>query len=405
MNWTTPEQLQQQVRRRWDRRELLAARALGTTLFPLRLRLAKPSPRELSERFDDVRRWVSNLIEESREKRGYGYVIEWREARHRVHGRNRVPDAVFVPSEADALKLIGRVHEANRFDELWKSTTERFPELREWLARKPLVALEHAADWPRILAVLSYLCRHTRPGRYLRQLEIPEVDTKFMEKRKALLTELLDRVLPDEAVDRQATGARNFERRYGLKTEAPLVRFRILDPRLYVQGLSDLSVLPEQFANLQLPLQQVFITENKTNGLAFPDVPGALVVFGLGYGLERLADIAWLHAAHVWYWGDIDTHGFKILDQLRARLPRVQSFLMDRDTLMAHRRLWGKEAAEERFEGALARLTDAERSLFDDLKCNRLGERLRLEQERIGYQWVRRGIDQVVSQKALTCAY
>ena len=33
--------------------------------------------------------------------------------------------------------------------------------------------------------------------------------------------------------------------------------------------------------------------------------------------------------------GDIDTHGFAILDTLRARFDHVESFLMDRDTLMA----------------------------------------------------------------------
>lgn len=399
MSWTTPEGLKQQVRRRWERGELLAARARGTALFPLRLRLAKPGPRDLSERFEEVRRWVHDLTEESREKCGQGYAIEWREVRHRVLGRNRLPHAVVVPTETDALQLLGKVREAARFDEL-RGLTNRFPVLLEWLARNPLVALKQAADWPRILAVLDYFVAHPRPGLYLRQLEIPDVDTKFIETRKALLAALLDRVLPDTAIDAQAVGARNFERRYGLKTDVPLVRFRILDPRLHIQGLSDLSVLPEQFARLRLPVQQVFITENKTNGLAFPDMPGGLVVFGLGYGMERLAEISWLRETNVWYWGDIDTHGFRILDLLRARLPHVRSFLMDRETLIAHRALWGREATNERFEGELTRLTEPETLLFEDMKHNRLSDRVRLEQERIGYRCVRNAIDQlVVDQK------
>lgn len=392
MTWTAPQDIKAQVWRRWERGELLAARVRGIALFPLRLRLTKPSPRELTERFDDVRQWVQALVEESREKRGYGYAIEWREIHHRVHGHNRVPDAVLVPSEADALRFIGRVRDADRFDELFALTISRFPALREWLARKPFWMLEQAADWPRVLSVLDYFRSCPRPGLYLRQLEIPDVDTKFIETRKALLAELLDRVLPEGAIDAQVTGARNFERRYGLRTEAPLVRFRILNPSLYVQGLSDLSVLPEQFASLRLPVEQVFITENKTNGLAFPDVPRGLVVFGLGYGLERLAEVEWLRETAVWYWGDIDTHGFRILDQLRARLPHVRSFLMDRETLMAHRVLWGREASNERFEGDIGRLTDDEQALFEDLKRNRLGDRVRLEQERIGYRWLYRAI-------------
>ncbi len=396
MTWSTPEDLKAQIQRRWERGELLAARVNGAALFPLRLRLTKPDARAVTERFDDVRRWIQALVDGSRERRGYGYTLEWREVRHRVHGQNSVPEAVVVPSEADALRLIGKARQGDRFEELSRLTISRFPELREWLARRPFSALEHAADWSRVLSVLEYFIERPRPGLYLRQLEIPDVDTKFIETRKTLFTELLDRLLPEDAIDAQAAGVRNFEWRYGLRTEAPLVRFRLLDPNLYIHGLSDLSVPPEQFASLRLPVRLVVITENKINGLAFPDVSGVLVVFGLGYGLERLAQIDWLRDVAIWYWGDIDTHGFRILDQLRTRLPHVRSFLMDHDTLLAHRALWGREAATERFIGDLSLLTDAEQAIFDDLKQNRLGDQVRLEQERVAYRWLRCAIEQTV---------
>ena len=392
MKWTTPAQLKAQVQRRWDRGDILAARISGEKLFPLKLKLAKPGARDVTQHFDDVRRWTQALADESHERRGFGYVIEWQETRHRVHGRNTLPQAVVVPSEDDALRLTGSGREAARFAEIAETTLARFPALREWLTRRPLIALEHAEDWARILTVLDYFRAHPRPGLYLRQLDIRDVDTKFVEGRKGLLAELLDLVLPETAVDRETSGARNFEKRYGFRMEAPLIRFRILAPALYIQGLADLSMPPEQFARLTWPVRCVFITENKVNGLAFPDVPGAIVLFGLGYGLERLSEIGWLRETPVWYWGDIDTHGFAILDRLRASLPHAQSFLMDRETLMAHRALWGQETANGRFNGELERLTAPEQALFEDLKLNRMGDRIRLEQERIGYGWLRRSI-------------
>ena len=392
MNWTTPAQLKEQLQRRWNRGEILAARVSGKTVFPLRLKLSKPTVRDVTERFDEVGRWAQALREESRERRGFGYAIEWVETRHRVHGRNILPTAVFMPSEEDALRLIGKTREAARFTELVEATLTPFPGLREWLARKPLIALENAGNWSRILAVLEYFRSHPRPSLYVRQLNIAEVDTKFIEGRKGLLTDLLDTVLPDTAISTEAVGTRNFERRYGLRNEAPLIRFRILDPALFIQGLSDLSVPPEQFARLSLPVQRVFITENKINGLTFPDVPDGLVIFGLGYGLERLAEIGWLRGAAIWYWGDIDTHGFAILDRLRASLPHVRSFLMDHDTLMAHITLWGKEAASERFDSELEHLTASEQTLFENLRHDRLGKQVRLEQERISYGLVQRAI-------------
>lgn len=59
---------------------------------------------------------------------------------------------------------------------------------------------------------------------------------------------------------------------------------------------------------------------------------------------------------------------------------------MDRDTLNAHEPQWGEEPDPVRHD--LARLTKEERALFDDLRDNRIPKNLRLEQERLGFQWV-----------------
>ncbi len=392
MNWSSPDELKRRIEGRWKRGQILAARLTGEPLFPLYLPLKKPGPKALADEFNAVRLWVQALIASSKTRRGFGYEIEWRTINHRVHGRNQVPVAIFVPTEVDALRLLGKTREAQRFSELSRVTLDRYPALADWLAGKPLILLQYADEWPRILAVLDHFCRHPRPGVYLRQIDIPHVDTKFIESHRGLISELLDRVLPEEAIDRRASGAKGFTRRYGLKEAPPLVRFRILDPALYVHGLSDLSVPPEQFAGLRLPIERVFITENKINGLAFPDTPNALVIFGLGYGLDRLNDIAWLHTVALYYWGDIDTHGFAILDRLRAAFPSARSFLMDRQTLIRHRPLWGREGTSDRFEGNLSRLAAPEQALFDDLKHNRLGDRVRLEQERISYGWLQQAL-------------
>jgi hypothetical protein len=388
MSWTTPDQIAAEIEKRWRRGDILAARVTGEPLFPLRVRLRGPSAREIAERFGDVGDWVRALNAASRAARGFGFELESEEVRSRVHGANTLPVAAIVPTEADALRLIRQVAAADRFQALADATLRRYPALRDWLARRPLAVLDHAARWGEVLAVLDWFTAHPRPGLYLRQLDIPGVDTKFIETHRVLLPELLDLVLPETAVDRTAVGARAFNERYGRRSERPLVRFRLLDPALYVQGLSDLSLPPEQFAALRLPLRRVFITENRTNGLAFPDCPGSMVVFGLGYGLERLAEVDWLRRVEVHYWGDIDTHGFGILNRLRANLPEARSFLMDQATLQAHRALWGREPADRRYTGDTSRLTADECTLFEDLLAGRCGDRVRLEQERIGYGWL-----------------
>jgi hypothetical protein len=157
--------------------------------------------------------------------------------------------------------------------------------------------------------------------------------------------------------------------------------------------LSDISVPASQFAELESTVQRIFITENDINGLVFPEVRDAAVIFGLGYALDRLADVRWLHDKAIYYWGDIDTHGFAILDRLRATFPHAASLLMDHETLIEHRLLWVQE--EARHPGPLPRLTAAEESVFDILIADRLGERVRLEQERIGFGCVLRAIEAV----------
>lgn len=388
MSWTTAADIKAQLARRWERGEILAARLSGEPLFPLGLRLKRATSSDFSERFDAVRVWAQALRAGSSEQRGYGYQIQWQSIQHRVHGRNALPRAVSVPSEQDALQLLGRKRDAERFDQLCEQTLTRFSALREWIIRRPLTLLERADEWPRILAVLTQFQDHPRPGCYLRQIDIPGVDTKFIENRRGLFSELLDAILPSAAINAQATGTRQFNQRYGLRDEPALVRFRLLDPALYIQGLSDLSLPPEQLAALELPVERVFITENRINGLAFPDTRGALVIFGLGYGLERLAEIPWLQRTAVHYWGDIDSHGFAILDRCRSLLPQTQSLLMDRATLIAHRALWGQEASKQRFRNDLDHLAEPEHALYDDLRHDRLGDRIRLEQERTGFGWV-----------------
>ncbi len=99
-----------------------------------------------------------------------------------------------------------------------------------------------------------------------------------------------------------------------------------------------------------------------------------------------LAEADRLSRCHIHYWGDIDTHGFAILDQLRAHFAHVESFLMDRATLLAFETHWGEEDRQTLRD--LPRLEPEEGALYDDLRDNRLRRNLRLEQERIGFGWV-----------------
>jgi hypothetical protein len=133
----------------------------------------------------------------------------------------------------------------------------------------------------------------------------------------------------------------------------------------------------------------VFVTENKITGLSFPELPDSLIIFGLGYGISSMKHAQWLAQREIYYWGDIDTHGFAILSQLRTYFPHTRSFLMDRATLDHFRELWGEEPEAKRCSAALPNLNDSEQALYRLLREDALGVRVRLEQERIGFGYLR----------------
>lgn len=387
-NWTRPDDIRAQLERLWSSGRLLTAGLNGESLFPFTVMFKKPGTADLARRFNEVRDWIRELENGSRSRIGFGYEIEWLARNHRELGRQNVPARVVVPTEADALHLLGKSAQAQSFRRLMEMSLGAFPGMESWFARRPFIALEHADDWNRILDVVTWFCSHRGSGLYLRQVEIAGTDTKFIEERKGLFSELLDAVGTSEAVEARED---NFEQRFGLRPKPPLVRFRFLDQQLYIAGLSDLAIPGADFARLAPAVNTVFITENDINGLAFPDVPASLVIFGLGYGLERLSQATWLADKTLYYWGDTDTHGFAMLNRLRAVFPGVKSFLMDRETLLAHRTSWVRE--DEPYAGALERLTSDELSVFDDLRHDRFGPRVRLEQERISFGWIRLALD------------
>jgi hypothetical protein len=367
---------------------LLATLAGGESPFPKRLTLKKPTSTELTQNFDEVRRWIAQLDRQAKH-----YRIVWRHVNHRVLGANDLPGEIWIDTLEDALAFVGRQRDAERFAALAAMTEKRLPDLTAWLRKRPLRALALADDWSLLLDIVAWMRRHPRPGLYLRQVDIPGVHSKFIEGHRSVLTELFDLVLPEEAVDREAGGVSGFCRRYGFLDKPARVRFRILDGAcaVFPTGTDqDVTVTHDTFAGLDLPVDTVFVTENEINFLAFPRAARSMVVFGAGYGFDMFARARWLNDRRLFYWGDIDTHGFAILDQLRNHFPHTRSFLMDRDTLMAHNSLWGREPRQEIRD--LPRLDREEQALYDDLRYNRLGEQLRFEQERVGFDWVRKSV-------------
>lgn len=289
-------------------------------------------------------------------------------------------------SEPDYLKFLGKEREVAAFKEDVALIRNSVPQLNDWL--NPQKVIEYAGQWADLLEVCLYFQKNPRPNLYIRELPIT-VHTKFIEGHKGILRELLDAILPAEAIQPAES---DFEKRFFLRYKEPLIRLRVLDRRLQAQyhfPTSDFSAPVSEFARLNLGGHRFIITENEMNFLTLPALANSFALWGGGFRVEMLKQIAWLADCPLVYWGDLDAQGFVILSQLRSYFPQTISLMMDADTWDAFRELSGPGTIcrNENLSG----LTPAEYEMFTYL--NR--QVIRLEQEKISQAYVLRKLEDI----------
>lgn len=381
--WTTPADIRARARKRWDAGELLSAYATGSAPPVVDLPVRGPTPREVSAQLAQVRAWRDALVAGSRD--GTCYTLTERSIGGRVIGAVSLPDRVSLTAYDQWWRLLGVAGQVRVLDAVLARTRRTHPAVLTWVERFPLRALAVADDWERLLAAYDWLVEAAGQGRYLREVTADGVDTKFIEGHTRVLGEWLDSAV---SVDERFPAARRFARRYGFSEAPPLLRLRI-DCGLGVlpEGISEVGLRVAEAPALSMSPSQVLIVENLATYLAVPIPASGVVVWGQGFDAGRLGRVPWLRSAgQVRYWGDLDTHGFAILDLVRSQLPQVASVLMDRETLLHHRSRWVAESKQTRAD--LVHLTGAERALYEDLVEGAHGPSVRLEQERIDWPWV-----------------
>jgi hypothetical protein len=369
---TIKQRLQQRYRA--NRRRWLE----GADAWPLSIPLGIPTERQARNHLADVQAWQARW----HAWRGEGEIV-WTERRWSGLGTQKLPERMVLHNPKQVAIWIGEAERWQRATGRYALMTDRWPLLAGTLSNYFDELADYSEeDFQRLVAMLKWLEAHPDSRLYIRQLPVAGVHTKWLLARKALITSLLRPIRAAHADDT------DFYSLTGIRREPVLIHLRLLDSeaRRAVGGLGDITASVEDVARLQLPVHRVYIVENLQTGLAFGKLPGAAVFMRLGYAVDLFGEIPWLGQLPCYYWGDLDTHGFAILNRLRHYLPHARSLLMDEATLLAHQGLWGQERAP--VNGAeLPLLTNDEQLLYRDLCNNRWGTRLRLEQERIPWEY------------------
>jgi hypothetical protein len=320
------------------------------------------------------------LISKSKSQLGYGYTIDLESRKTQKYGQQSLPKRISIETKQDFLKLIKKEKEFLRFKADLSLILAEVPELYPWLCHNPLKIIEYGDRWNDLIKVCQYFQHNPQPNLYIRELPI-QVHTKFIEQDKGIIRSLLEAILPAEKLQSVEDGKENiFEKRFSIKYREPLIRFRLLDRSLkskYSFPSSDMSIPLSEFRQLNLDIHRFFITENLMNFLTLPPLENSFGIFGSGYAIQSLKSVQWLASCPIFYWGDLDADGFKILSQLRSYFPKVISILMDIKTFDTF-----QEFAVDRPESSaenLPYLTSEEQVLYYALSSLKK----RLEQERI----------------------
>lgn len=372
-----PEDVRRFLARRFQskHREWLTGDA-SESQWPLEVQLGIPTEQAALRQVDGVRAWVSVW----QGWQGVG-TLSWCERRWKALGVQRLPEKLALNGPEEVAMWIGESARWERAQSRYRTLTARWPVLAQQLPRYFDVLADYGdADFRRLAEMLDWIANHPKSDLYPRQLPVSGLDSKWLDGRKGLLTDLVAAIQEDSSSDL------DFYRRCGLRAPPLLVRMRVLDQalRARVGGVSDITAPVDDLAGINLPVSHVFIVENLQTGLAMSDMPGAVAFMRLGYNVDVLARLPWLARAKCIYWGDLDTHGFAILHRARSYIPELQSVLMDEDTLLRHKALWVDESAQHP-AAELTLLTEEEQQLYSDLKQQRWGQNVRLEQERIDW--------------------
>lgn len=329
---------------------------------------------------------IHHIVSLSKEKKGFGYTLEFQLVKTKFLASQNLPVSIYFDTEKDFLKFLDKEKEAELFKSDVEKITSVFPELKEWIIKNPVRVINNQTEWDSILKVCQYFKQNPKPNLYIRELPI-NVHTKFIERNKSVIQELLDTLLQEHLNHNY----KEFEKRFHLKFSEPLVRFKILDKEIsqrFFSGIDDIAIPVSQFETLNLPIKRVLVVENKTTlytTLTLPKMDKTIAIFGSGYSVANLKNAKWFFDVGLFYWGDIDVQGFEILSQFRGYFPHVRSKLMDKSTF---EKFHGNDTGMPTNVSVKLNLTEEEEQLYNILRENNW----RLEQEKIPVWWVNQNV-------------
>lgn len=357
--------------REWDNRGNWRARLAGERPFPLQIKLQAPTGPQAA---GDMTRFQT-FVHQWRLFR-HQSAVHWSSVTIRGFGAQEMPVYLRIPDISSLAAILG--DDVAGFHAEWEKREQCLlgvsPALKAAATSAcfELMALP-PADFDDLCRLLPQLSRGMGGGGYVRALALQGVGTKFIESNAAIVERLIDAL-------HELGGGNLYEwLDVALKPTGTIaVRGMSATIRQQLGNLRTVWVDGRELMGLQVDATHLLIIENEQSAYVVQDMPGTLVIAGCGYQLDWLR-APWVGRMIIGYWGDLDSHGFDMLELAREYQPTIHSVMMDSETLEAH-----PHASIERAGAAVTRgrLTVEEAQVMQALRRRPTDQR-RLEQEKL----------------------
>lgn len=219
---------------------------------------------------------------------------------------------------------------------------------------------------------------------YLREFTAKGVDTKFFENNIRYLRELYN--ILNNANLEKSEDLYNALNITSYPEDEDYVTLRLMTDSTSNIHIQNIKVYYKELNNLQAKPQKVVIIENKATFYRFPETEGCICIWGDGFAVTGLlSNISFIKdAAKIYYWSDIDTDGYTMLNNIRKCYPKVKSLMMGEKFVKNVIQYNVKDTGSEKSVNSLDRLNDDEKKAFAYISQNRL----RIEQEKIPHELI-----------------
>jgi hypothetical protein len=315
----SPAELSQRWARQWEVADNREQRLLLAEAWPVSLPIGKPTPSQFMRHTDRVRehlqRWRAVTI---------GRVI-WEPVTFRSGSEPiDVPVKWVLSNPSEWAAACGDPVVLEDYERLGRLVSAVDPMFRRSLVRqRQLLRDKPEAELTKAAEVALALTAGCAAGRPLRALAVCGIDSKFFERHRSLLIQLLD-----ERFDGQVSEI-GLEAFLGALDDGEhWLLVAPLSPALL--PFSQQRVRARELAATPLPATHILIVENERCHHQLPPLANTIVILGSGLNLEWM-NAPWLNDKRIAYWGDLDTWGLVMLASARRRQPHLVPLLMTRE--------------------------------------------------------------------------